>query len=125
MRKNVKHFLLLAIVTIFSIDAFTQTKIIKGNVTNKITSEEIPAVSITVKGSGEGTYTDENGAFSLDTKGSLPLTLVVSSIGYEEQEVPVKDAASFVTVLLEPASTLGQEVVVAATRTPSRILESP
>ena len=77
MRKNVKHFLLLAIATIFSIDAFTQTKIIKGNVTNKITSEEIPAVSITVKGSGEGTYTNENGEFSIDTKSPLPLTLVV------------------------------------------------
>ena len=125
MRKNVKHFLLLVMATIFSIAAFPQTKIIKGNVTNKITNEGVPAVSITVKGSGEGTYTNENGEFSIDTKSPLPLTLVVSSIGYEEQEVSVKNAVSLVTVLLEPASTLGQEVVVAATRTPSRILESP
>ena len=125
MRKNVQYFLLFAIATILSMDAFTQTKNIKGNVINKITDEELPAVSVTVKGSGEGTYTDENGQFSLDTKSRFPLTLIVSSIGYEEQEVLVKDAAALITVFMQPVSTLGQEVVISATRTPSRILESP
>ncbi len=125
MRNNAKCFLLFATVTILSIGAFAQAKNIKGNVINKITSEEVPAVSITVRGSGEGTYTNENGEFSLDTKSPLPLTLIVSSIGYQEQEVSVSDPAALVTVYLEPASALGQEIVVAATRTPSRILESP
>jgi outer membrane receptor protein involved in Fe transport len=84
----------------------------------------VPAVSVTVKGSGAGTYTDDKGDFSLNTNQPLPITLVVSSIGYEMQEVSVT-TSDFITVLLTPSSILGQEVVVSATRTPSRILESP
>ena len=51
--------------------------------------------------------------------------MLISSIGYELQEVTVNNSSEVVNVALVPASTLGQEVVVAATRTPSRILESP
>ena len=50
---------------------------------------------------------------------------MISSIGYELQEIQVNDASQFVQVSFKPASALGQEVVIAATRTPSRILESP
>src|SRR6185312_2250577 len=64
------------------------------------------------------------GKFSLDFKGDFPLTLIVSSIGYQQQEIVV-NKEEFITVTVQNISTLGQEVVVSATRTPSRILESP
>ncbi len=50
---------------------------------------------------------------------------VFSSIGYDQQEVNVSDASSPVTVELSPASSLGAEVVVSASRVPQKILESP
>ena len=125
MRTNFKCFTLLIIATIFSVVAFAQGNTIKGNIVDNSTSAVVPAVSVTVKGGIEGTYTDDKGNFSLSTNHSFPLTLVVSSIGYTTQEVAVKNASVFVTVLLVPSSTLGQEVVISATRTPSRILESP
>lgn len=125
MRKIVKSFALVVIANIISIIAFGQVKTIRGDVMNRSTGTSVPAVSITVKGTGEGTYTDENGHFSLDTRAAFPVTLIVSSIGYEQQTVIVKNASDMVNVIMEPASTLGQEVVIAATRTPSRILESP
>lgn len=125
MRKCYHYFVLLIITHIFSLAAFAQATLIKGKITNKSTGGTIPSVSVTVKGSGEGTYTDERGNFSFDIKGKLPATLVISSIGYQEQEVIVNSASELVNVSMEPVSTLGQEVVVSATRTPSRILESP
>jgi len=125
MRKFFKCFSFMIIANVFSIFAFAQVKTIKGNVIDKSTGEGVPSVSVTVKGTGEGTYTDANGRFSLDTKSQTPLTLIVSSIGYHEQEISVHDATTMVAVSLEPASTLGQAIVVAATRTPASIMQSP
>jgi outer membrane receptor protein involved in Fe transport len=125
MRKIIRNIIFLTIANVFSIAAFAQGKTIKGNVINKASGESVPAVSVTVKGTGEGTYTDEKGNFSLDIKGSFPDTIIVSSIGYATQHIGVNNSSNFIKVILEPVSTLGQEVVVSATRTPSRILESP
>ena len=66
MRKIFKSFTFLLIANIFSIVAFAQGNTIKGNIINKSTGDGIPAVSVTVKGSGEGTYTDDKGNFSFD-----------------------------------------------------------
>lgn len=125
MRKIFKSFTFGLLASMFSIAAFAQSNSIKGQVLNSGTSESVPAVSITVKGSGAGAYTDDNGNFSLTINQPLPVTLVVSSIGFDMQEVSVNSASDFVTVSLVTASILGQEVVISATRTPSRILESP
>jgi outer membrane receptor protein involved in Fe transport len=125
MRKIIRNILFLTIANVFSIAAFAQGKTIKGNVINKASGESVPAVSVTVKGTGEGTYTDEKGNFSLDMKGAFPDTIIVSSIGYATQHIGVNNSSNFIKVILDPVSTLGQEVVVSATRTPSRILESP
>jgi outer membrane receptor protein involved in Fe transport len=124
MRNLSKFLFLFLLANTISIFVFSQNKTIKGIVLSKATQAGVPAVSVTIKGSSEGTYTDDKGKFSIDFKGSFPVTLIVSSIGYQQQEV-VLNSEEFVTVTLQNVSTLGQEVVVAATRTPSRILESP
>src|SRR6185503_7137161 len=110
---------------ILSIAAFGQNTTINCSVKNSTSGAPVPAVSVTVKGSNAGTFTDDNGDFKLTINEPLPVTLVVSSIGYKLQEVPVSSASSSVSVNLVPESTLGQDIVVSATRTPSRILESP
>lgn len=125
MIKSCKSFILLVTTNIFSIIAFSQNTIIKGLVKNNATGEPVPAVSITVKGSGAGTYTDDKGYFTLEVNKPLPITIVVSSIGFKLQEVLVTKASEKVNVNLMAESSLGREVVVSATRTPSRILESP
>ena len=125
MRKKLQFLTLFFLSFFLSVSVTAQQKTIKGNVTSKASGEGVPAVSITVKGSGEGTYTDEKGNFSLDIKEPLPVTLIISSIGYKQQEVDVNSLSATINVSMETASTLGQEVVISATRTPSRILESP
>ena len=125
MRKSLRYFAILCVANILSMAAFAQNTTITGNIKNSSTGDDVPAVSITVRGSNAGTYTDEKGNFKLNADAPPPVTLVISSIGYELKEVQVTSASATIDVSLTPASTLGQEVVISATRTPSRILESP
>lgn len=112
--------LLLANLLPFAVKAQT----ISGKVENSATKENVAAVSVTVKGTSEGTFTDDKGNFKL-TVSKLPVTLLVSSVGYELQEITVSDAGKPVSISFKPSNVLGQEVVVSATRTSQKILESP
>jgi outer membrane receptor for ferrienterochelin and colicin len=98
---------------------------ITGNVKSSKTSEFIPAVSVLVKGRSSGAFTDDRGTFRLTTNASFPITLVFSSVGFADKEVSVSSASSQVNVELDPVNALAQDVVVSASRTAERILESP
>jgi outer membrane receptor for ferrienterochelin and colicin len=124
MRKSLAYPGVWLIAMLISLTSFAQSTTISGTVQNGTTKEGVPAASIIVKGSSSGTFTDAKGGFKIITNLKLPLTLVISSIGYETQELTVTDATP-VQVEFKPASILGTEVVVAASRVPERILESP
>ena len=96
-----------------------------GHVKNSGSKDAVPAVSVTVKGASSGTFTNEKGDFKLITAQPLPVTLIISSIGFETKEIAVSSLAMPVQVDFVPASSLGAEVVVSASRVPQRILESP
>jgi outer membrane receptor protein involved in Fe transport len=104
-----------------------QNLTISGNVKSSTGSETLGSVSVTLKGSTTGTFTDNKGNFKLNVPAStkFPVTLLFSSIGYGISEVSVAAAGEIPTVSLNPSSILGEEVVVSATRTPTKILESP
>jgi len=112
-------------VGMFSIAAFAQTITIKGSVKNAETQFAVTSVSVTVKGATDGTYSDENGNFTINTTAPLPIVLVFTSVGFETKELTVSDPAQSADVELNPVSTLGQEVVISASRQPERYLESP
>lgn len=123
MRKSLLSAFALLLTFVFSAAAFAQNITLTGNVKNSATSLDVPAVSVSVKGTDAGTFTDANGNFRIVVP-QLPVTLVFTSIGYESQEVSVT-TASPVQVNFAPVSSLGQEIVVSASRTAERILESP
>src|SRR6187402_951977 len=126
MGNSQKKFASILAYVLLSITAYTQTAVTySGNVHNSLTKERVPAVSVAIKGSGAGTFTDDRGSFRLTTVEKPPFILVFSSIGFETQEVSVSGASAPLQVDLKPASSLGTEVVVSASRTPERILESP
>ncbi|MEO9210691.1 MAG: carboxypeptidase-like regulatory domain-containing protein, partial [Ginsengibacter sp.] len=127
MRRIFKSFTLTFTAILLATVAFSQSNTIKGKVKNQSTNENVQSVTITVKGSGIGTFTNDKGEFSITIKQALPVTLVATSIGYETQEIVVNNnnVGGEISFSLAPVSILGQEVVVSATRTPSRILESP
>jgi outer membrane receptor for ferrienterochelin and colicin len=124
MRKVTSYLVTFLLANIITIAAFTQNVTISGNIRNSASQEKVSAVSVTIKGASAGTFTDDRGNFSISTK-SLPVTLIFSSIGFELQEVTVTDASQKLDIAFNPASSLGQEIVVSASRVPERILESP
>jgi len=124
MSKSLRFTAACLITALFSLQALAQTVTISGTVRNSTSKEGVPAVSIVVKGTSTGTYTDDKGAFSISTTAKLPLTLVFSSVGFELKEVAVSNA-SVLEIDLVSVSTLGQEVVVAANRTPQRVIDAP
>ena len=124
MRKFSSYMVMFLLVNSFVLWSQAQNIIISGNVKNNATGENASAVSVVVKSTGEGTYTDDKGNFTLHVK-SLPVTLEFTSVSFQKQEKEVTAPTSSLQLKLEPANTLGQDVVVSASRVSERILESP
>src|SRR5580698_5530047 len=125
-QKLTLQFASILLFSLFCSPAFSQSSYtITGTVHNSANQERVPAVSVVVKGSAAGTFTDDHGNFRLMTIQQLPITLIFSSIGFQTQEISVSSAGSPVDVAFVPSSTLGKEVVVSATRGAIRSLESP
>ena len=115
-----------AVVWIFitALSSFAQTTL-SGTVIDKLNNEPLPGVAITVQGKNVGTTTDQNGKFKLTTSTNAPFAIIVSFIGYKTIELPISGSENNLVISLEKQAILGQEVVVAASRNPERILESP
>ncbi|WP_298779243.1 TonB-dependent receptor [uncultured Polaribacter sp.] len=113
-QKNV--FKILAVFLLFlPISLAAQT--IKGKVTDT-SGEVIPYMNVIQKGTSNGATTDDNGEFNLTVK-SLPVTIVVSSIGYKTKEVSITSNAA-VTIVVEEGSESLDEIVITGSRTPQR-----
>lgn len=126
MRRLLTHYGLLAVGAMICVSATAQqSTTVSGSVKNSKSKEAISAVSVTIKGATTGTFTDDKGNFKFSTVQKLPFTLVFSSVGYLNKEVVVKNNNEVVHVDIDASFTLGDEVVVAASRVPERILESP
>ena len=75
-------------VVLLCVQLIAQQKIISGKITDD-KGFPIPNASIVVKGTGSGTVSQPDGSFTLKlTKGT---TLVVSSLGFEAQSLPITD----------------------------------
>jgi TonB-linked SusC/RagA family outer membrane protein len=101
-------FLTLTFAFFFT-TSFGQGNIITGRVTST-TGDPLPGASVVVKGAKKGTSTDNSGNFSLSGVSSNA-TLVISSSGYDRQEVPL-GGRSNLTVSMVTASTQLEQVVV-------------
>lgn len=117
---------MLAAVLLFSPALIAQQSVtVSGTVKNNKTQETVSAVSVTIKGTSAGSFTDDKGNYKITTVQKLPFTLVFSSVGYTNKEMQVTSNGQVVNVDFEPMYTVGQEIVVSASRVPERIMESP
>jgi len=85
----------------------------QGTVRGKVTdsnSEAIPGATVILKGTTTGTVTDVDGNFSIAVSGDNPV-LVISSTGYEKQEITVGSQTS-IAVQLNDSDALLSELVV-------------
>ncbi|MEL6831379.1 MAG: TonB-dependent receptor [Bacteroidota bacterium] len=87
-----------------------EVKPITGVVTSAEDGEPLIAVTVSIKGTGTGTVTDIDGAFSLDVdEGTV---LVFSYTGFEPQEIVVGAASTYNVVMKTDAKLLDEVVVV-------------
>lgn len=87
-----------------------QKKKISGTVTDTSTGETLIGVSITVKGTANGTITDVDGSYTLEAEPGQ--TLVFSYIGYRPQEITVGKQSVISIRMGEDVQNLNEVVVV-------------
>lgn len=94
MRKILQATIPSLILLLISISAFAQSGSVKGTVTDDETGESLVGVNILIKGTSNGTITDETGQFLLEGISSGPQVLVISYIGYATKEISVNVTAN-------------------------------
>jgi hypothetical protein len=127
MRIQLRILILVSTGFFGSSTGFSQALSISGHVFETYHGARIgiPSASVILKGSSTGAFSDAKGNFKLTTAQKPPYTVVVSSVGYETQEIFITDPSLPLEIQIKPSSSLGAEVVVSASRVPERILESP
>jgi outer membrane receptor protein involved in Fe transport len=120
----IKKILLLAFVVFGSAAMFAQTTI-TGTVKDAKTGETLPGANIKVARKAVGTNTDFDGNFVLNVADTPPFILEFSMIGYQTAKVEITENNQKVSVNLSENATSLDEIVVSASRTPERIMESP
>jgi len=103
-----KLFVVLNLLLSVSLLFAQNTLSVKGKVTD-VKNEAVPGVSVLVKGTMQGTITDVDGLYSLQT--SPQATLVFSFVGMQTQEIPVNNHST-INVQLKEQSFNVEEVVV-------------
>jgi outer membrane receptor protein involved in Fe transport len=125
MRK-IKSILMLFIAVFFAIAANAQQLVtVSGKVTNNKSKEVVAAVSVTIKGTTIGTFTDDKGEFKITTTQKLPFVLVISSVGYADKEIGVTANNQVINASIDAKFTIGDEVIVSASRVSEKALETP
>jgi outer membrane receptor protein involved in Fe transport len=117
-----KNFITLVIAITLSSLLIAQETVITGSVQNATDKAIIPGASITIKGSTGGTVSDENGKFKLAVN-KLPITLVISSVGYDSRELILKNKGSIV-VEMDPFYIPGAELVILPSFKRTKIINS-
>lgn len=116
--------LVVAVLMLCGFTAMAQTTV-SGIVTDAESGESLIGVNVTIKGETIGTVTDFDGNFTLETDVPTPFTLEITYIGFSTQELEITGSQMGITVLMEEEGIIMNEVVVSASRTEERILESP
>lgn len=121
MKTSIQNILTILFFLTFSI-SFAQN--IEGVVT---TSENTPleAVNVVVKGTTNSAITDNSGKFVIDSKGRLPLTLLIQYVGYKSVELDLSSIpANPIQVALKEENEL-VEVVVSSRRRIEKVQDVP
>ena len=97
---------------------------ISGIVTDS-NNQPIPGANIKIVGDSSGTITNLDGSFTLQSSKKPPFVIEVSSVGFTSQKISVSSASQKIAVKLLDEENKLDEIVVSASRTPERVLESP
>ena len=88
-------------------------------------NQPIPGANVKVSGESTGTVTDGDGNFTLSSTKKPPFNVEISSVGFGSKKVSVTSNNQKVTVALTGEETKLDEIVISASRTPEKVLQSP
>jgi len=120
----IKKILLFVFLACSSATMVAQTTV-NGTVKDADTGETLPGANIKIENKAVGTTTDFDGNFVLKVTENLPFTLEISVLGYKMKKVEVTKNNQTVDIALTENETSLDEIVVSASRTPERVMESP
>jgi TonB-linked SusC/RagA family outer membrane protein len=110
MKKKIRDLFFLSLLCLgITQSLFAQSRTVKGKVTDE-KGEMIPGVSVTVKGTQQGTLTDAEGVYSIEVSSNA--TLVFSFLGYLKEEVAVSNRSAIDVSLKTDTKALEEVVVV-------------
>jgi len=107
MRYCLPKVILLLVALAWGCGAWAQT-VVKGRVTSG--DSAVTNVTVTVKGTGRATQTDQNGQFSLEAAGDA--TLVFSRVGFATQELPLSNRKYLDIHLVVTSKEMNEVIVV-------------
>jgi len=100
----------LLLTLVFNLSSYAQDKTVTGKVTDSKDGSPVAGATVQAKGSSRGTSTKADGSFSISV-GSNVSSLVISSVGFESQEVKISGGAVSVS-LVSTSSSLNDVVVI-------------
>jgi len=103
---------ILFLFTVFtSLSALAQQIELKGKILEESSKQSVIGATIRVKGQKTGTTSDVDGNFAVKVK-ALPATLIISSVGFRNQEIEVYESEPTTIYLTEDQNRLSTVVVV-------------
>lgn len=120
----IKKILFIAFVALSSVAMVAQTTV-TGTVKDAKTGETLPGANIKVSRKLVGTSTDFDGNFVLKVTDNPPFTLEITMLGFQTAKVEITKNNEKIEVALTENATSLDEIVVSASRTPERVMESP
>jgi TonB-dependent starch-binding outer membrane protein SusC len=109
-KRLLAKFALPLLCVLFTQAAVSQTKVITGKVSDD-KGNAVQGATVTVKGSKSGTSTDATGSFSLTVPQGAK-TLVITSVGFGQQEVGITGQTSVTVSLVASSQSLSDVVVI-------------
>jgi outer membrane receptor protein involved in Fe transport len=113
-----KHFFVI-LTLLFCVGSvgYSQTGILKGHISDKVTKDGLPSVNVVVKGTYYGAATDFDGNFTIQKMNAGTYVVEVKLIGYKLIQYPAVKIVNGETTVLdiameETSLSLGQEVVI-------------
>ena len=113
MKRNLIHFLLIAVMSVCSMSAFAQTTTVKGQLVDSETGEPLVGAAVMVEGTTQGSVTDIDGYFKQAVAPNA--TLVFKYVGYKDlkQKITRKGASVDLGVIkMEPDAVMLADVTI-------------
>jgi len=102
---------MIGLVWMLALSGHVLAQTVSGRITASENSEPLPGVSVIVKGTTQGTTTNNEGRYTLTLSGANP-TLVFSYIGYVREEIAVNGRRTIDLSLKADTKSISEVVVV-------------